>query len=282
MPNKCVVAYNAIVDQKVVDDVIELANELQNIASTVIGEKQSLKDDNHFGLMALAFSIRQFQHLESILSLIETKNYRDTALIARTMIEGFAYLNWAAELPTVRAYRWRAFAWLIDARLLDEQQSAGDDIDVAYKGKVEKEIREHEQILLKPKYLRTRKSDIPSEPDKRFIKDFFIDEQGSKMDFKRIIRSAPVGSELWSAYEMFSNRNHWQLEDLQMERRNDNSTFVGQKKFESWRPYLVGILTLCYSLGLLNEILKLDCERVLEEFDTKFGVFLDRISRERT
>ncbi|CAN5822466.1 hypothetical protein BH24DEI2_BH24DEI2_20630 [soil metagenome] len=218
-------------------------------------------------------------HLQSILALIETQNYRDADLIARVMIEGIAYLRWAAEKPEIRAYRWRAFAWLVDLKNLQQQDCLGENVDLEYKQRVLEKIDKHEQILLKPKYLDIDEKDIPSDPEKRYIKDWFVNELGEKAKLKDIVESTSVSEALWSIYERTSDRVHWQIEDIKINRESHGNIFVEQQKVEVWDCCSVAIFALRASLDLLVARLNLHRREHLEMFDVEFQKFVDVASQ---
>jgi hypothetical protein len=69
--------------------------------------------DDHFAFMSLCFLSRQIEHAGTILRLIP---HRDSALVARSMIEGQIQLFWAAKEPQARGLQWRSFAWVHDWR----------------------------------------------------------------------------------------------------------------------------------------------------------------------
>ena len=259
-------------------DIFVLAKELQKVALTIIGEKQFLKEDDHFGLMILAYAIKQFQHLESILALIETRNYRDTGLIARTMIEGTAQLRWAIEKPEVRAYRWRAFAYLVSLRGMHKQEHLGQKVDLENKRQVEEGVSKHERILLKPRYLKVRESDIPADPEKRYIKKWFIDEQGKEVKLKNIVEPILADGILRNMYEKTSKRAHWQLEDIKIERGQEEDTFIEQSSSEAWDPCAAAIFAMRDSLELFVAEFNLNYAVELEQFEAKVKKLGDSVN----
>lgn len=77
---------------------------------------------DHFAFMVLTFLSKQRLHAESIVLLQPS---RDVILISRSMMEGLCLLLWTEADPSVRALRWRSFAYISDLRQLEENDRKG-------------------------------------------------------------------------------------------------------------------------------------------------------------
>lgn len=254
-------------DKDTIDKLLELATLLQDFALSKTPKSLPFKDDDHLGLMILIYTNKQFQHLQSFLSLVKSGNFRDTGLVSRTMIEGLAHLYWAAEKSDIRAYRFRAFSALIDLRKLHTQEQAGQTIDLAHKEKIYKKIDEHKRILLKPKYLKVKERDIPLDPAKRYIQNWFINEKGEEERLKDIIESISTffGPLLKEIYEENSKRIHSQHEDIQLILKVWNYSFPEQSKTESGRNLIAAIFCFSSTLQMLDRRLNLGFEQELQD-----------------
>jgi Family of unknown function (DUF5677) len=250
-----------------VDEIIELVKELSNLTQNVIGEAVTMELSDHFGFMLLAFSVRQLEHSKSLIGLFKTGNFRDTAIIARIMLEGFAYLQWVSQKPGIRAYRWRAFGWVIDFRNLQEREKLGMKIDQNYKCRVENELKNHRNILLKPIYLQTLEQNLPFDP---YIKEWTIDENGSTVSPKKILTNIQLSLPLKNAFEKTSKRVHWQPQDLSIKWESNEATFASQEKADVWGPCTIVILTLRANLSLFIDKFNLQFDKALIKFDDKF------------
>jgi hypothetical protein len=85
-----------------------------------------VKEDDDFGFMSMHFLYKQMHHVESVLSLVPS---RDAGLIARTMIDGFYQLLWAAHAPEERSRLWRSFSIIHDWRLIQDRIREGIPVD---------------------------------------------------------------------------------------------------------------------------------------------------------
>src|SRR5690554_2699161 len=88
--------FRARVDLPVLRDI---ARKFLSLADEVGHRSTEYRDDAHFDLMVLVFFSKQSENLESLLALTESHPSRDTALVARSMLEGLAQLLWAHQQP---------------------------------------------------------------------------------------------------------------------------------------------------------------------------------------
>src|SRR5688572_9248803 len=83
--------------------------ELVAIGDAAFSRPYTFDRDNDLAFMTLTFAGRQIEHARSVLVLGSSL---DTALIARSMLEGLSQLLWASQEPEDRPLRWRAFVYV--------------------------------------------------------------------------------------------------------------------------------------------------------------------------
>jgi len=131
-----------------IPNLIQFAKKL--IALTDDMSKQaSFNDTDHLALMSLCFVSKQIEHLRSILILIESGQYRDAGLIARSMIEGLCILLWAAKKPQERPFQWKSYAWVEDYRLMLKKERAGEKVDSSKKSMIIEQLHKYGTPFLK-------------------------------------------------------------------------------------------------------------------------------------
>lgn len=85
--------------------------------------------DNTAAEMAMFFLLKSNEHMATLVHLSATNCHRDAAIIARTMVEGAACLNWALlDVPT-RTDKWFWFTLIHEWRTLQANQARGIPYD---------------------------------------------------------------------------------------------------------------------------------------------------------
>jgi Family of unknown function (DUF5677) len=167
--------------------------------ATGLMQDASYSEDDHFAFMCLSYVSKQKTHIKSILALTES---RDSGLIARAMLEGMCHLLWAAHDPTARALQWRAFAWILDWRLMQAQIKAGEPIDNSRRVTIEKVLQQYGDMFLTSKARKARRSGS-SMPDDPYFKEW------TGHSIREIIEEVG-GQELYlKLYKSFSAWQHW-------------------------------------------------------------------------
>src|SRR5688572_8123280 len=86
----------------------DLCERLVNVSGDCFAANLEHSDDDSYGLVVVTFAAKQHEHMRSLLALLHASQYADTAIIARTMLEGLITLAWIGTQPTTRANAWRA------------------------------------------------------------------------------------------------------------------------------------------------------------------------------
>jgi len=118
---------------------------------------------NHFSFMLLCFLNKQFEHLNSVLNLVNSELYSDAMIISRNMIEGFAIINWVSKDKNKRDLRWRKYCVVTDYRIaLKRNKGDKNKIDKDIIDRLEKEGEEYLfERLRKPK---VQKNNLSADP----------------------------------------------------------------------------------------------------------------------
>jgi len=174
-------------------------NRLLALANEMIRDVRYSEED-HLGFMALCFMSKQIDHLQSIATLIPS---RDAILVARSMIEGLCQLLWAAKDPATRPLKWRAFACVHDWRLMQRKTAEGKRIHPKRRTAIEDVLRKYgDQFLTrKAKETRDREAAMPPDP--------YHDNWRCGRQIRQICESVG-GEDLYQGlYEPFSDWHHW-------------------------------------------------------------------------
>lgn len=144
----------------------DIARKFSSLADEIMHGSVICRDDVPFDLMVLVFFSKQSEHLESLLALTRSTPSRDTALIARSMMEGLAQLLWAYGQPEERAERWRAYAFVADWRLLCRKDKAGESTDPHERDFIEQGLQRYGDLFLTVKARNAKQADqpLPSNP----------------------------------------------------------------------------------------------------------------------
>ena len=157
-------------------------------------------ENDHLGFMALCFLSKQIDHMQSIVTLIPS---RDTILVARSMIEGLCQLLWAAQEPAIRPLQWRAFACIHDWRLLQEKIAQGEKVPPKDRTAIKKRLKKYGDQFLKKnaKTAKTLGKPLPPDP--------YHDNWRCGYQLQQICESVG-GADLYRyLYGPFSDWHHW-------------------------------------------------------------------------
>ena len=191
--------FRARVDLPVLRDI---ARKFLSLADEVGHRSTEYRDDIHFDLMVLVFFSKQSEHLESLLTLTESAPSRDTALVARSMLEGLAQLLWAHQQPEERAKRWKAYAFVADWRLLRQKDEAGERTDPHTRNFIQEGLQRYGDLFLtkKAKLAKQDRQPLPSDP----YHETWTGKTGAAL-----IRET-MGQRLYDvAYRHFVDWHHW-------------------------------------------------------------------------
>lgn len=191
--------FRARVDLPVLRDI---AQKFLSLADEVRHRSIRYRDDIHFDLMVLVFFSKQSEHLESLLTLTESAPSRDTALVARSMLEGLAQLHWAHQQPEERAERWKAYAFVADWRLLRRKDEAGEPTDPHRRSFIQEGLQRYGDLFLTKKAKRVKQAGQPLPFDP--YHDTWTGKTGAVL-----IREA-MGQRLYDfPYGRFVDWHHW-------------------------------------------------------------------------
>ncbi|HEY4218045.1 MAG TPA: DUF5677 domain-containing protein [Gemmatimonadaceae bacterium] len=158
------------------------------------------------------FHAKQLHHVEGILRL---ESHADTALLARSMLEGLCLLKWAAQEPVTRPLTWRAFSLVIDWRTLRKDVAVGVPEADAKVHQLEERIAEHGDDLLNSKAIDSRSRGVPP-PSDPYVKTWY------KPQLRQIFEAVGA-SELYDGpYYQMSEWHHWSAGGLAQAMRFDD------------------------------------------------------------
>ncbi|MFM8552896.1 MAG: hypothetical protein ACKOCD_11420 [Nitrospiraceae bacterium] len=172
---------------------------LVSLGKRAIKTRPNLSTDDHFGFMALCFASKQLVHGMSVLRLQEGA---DSALVARSMLEGLCQLLWAAQEPQQRGLLWRAYSFVVDWRQIQTELAEGKKVPAKLRRKIAQGLKQFGG-LFKP---RPRPRCLPTG-----ISDPYRDGW-SGLSYNRIF-NAVKGQLLYTKnYGPFSAWHHWSPE----------------------------------------------------------------------
>ena len=118
---------------------------LGKLSTEAFASQIRMRARSHVRFMLVSFTVKQIEHSHSLLKLEFSV---DTVLVARSMLEGLAQLLWAMKQPRCRPLMWRAFAFVLDWRLLQKQRSQGLTIDPVLERRIHEGIRRYGKWFL--------------------------------------------------------------------------------------------------------------------------------------
>src|ERR1700720_4677053 len=172
---------------------------LTELSATAFTPRVRIATRSHLRFMLASFAVKQIEHSHSLLKL---ESSIDTALIARSMIEGLNQMLWAAKDSRRHPLMWRAFAFVLDWRLLQEQRSQGLNIDPLIERHTRRGINRYGKWFLtkKAKGELAAGKPLPKDP---YTKNWYSE---SETEISRDVG----GTILWEgAYAPFSEWHHW-------------------------------------------------------------------------
>ena len=112
--------------------------------------------------MGLCFLNRQLEHCHTLLRLAP---HRDSALVARSMLEGLCLLLWASKDKN-RALQWRAFAYVHDFRMANSRAVTGQAPDTARDAAIGRGLDEYGHLFLtkKARHAKGQSQRLPEDP----------------------------------------------------------------------------------------------------------------------
>lgn len=248
-----------------IPNLILFADKLINLADSMT-QKVDFGEENHLALMSLCFVSKQIEHLKSIRILVESVQYRDAGLIARSMIEGLCLLLWAAREPQKRPFQWKSYAWVEDYKLLLKKELAGERVDPAIKTRIIEQLRIYGTEFLK----KNKKTDNFS--------DSHEDPYRSSWTNKNVYEICKeVGGDLLyeKIYRDTSQWIHWTVKGMSSAISRDDVTFkYTNTTAEMGATALAsGFQSLFQSAKLLNDYFGLGFDNKLKKLQEEYHSF---------
>jgi hypothetical protein len=235
-------------------------------------------EDDYFASMAITFCRRQVDHLSSLISLYRANLYPDMQLIARSMIEGFAFLYWGVSNKGWVPLRWCSYAAVTDYRLAMKHLSKGV-VPETDKQKIEEMLKKYGKPFLKKKNQELN-IDFKTDP---FIKYWNVDNNGEKVSARKVFNNLKADP-LSIAYEDMSDWIHWSTRGFgPILARNEN--IVGYDYLNKKLVPLAlssAIIAFTESFYSLTRHLKLDAENQLNDIQRKHIQEMDCIYKQKS
>jgi hypothetical protein len=159
-----------------------------------------IRKNSHLQFMLVSFAAKQRLHALAVLTL---RTHLDALLVARSMLEGMSQLLWAAKQPKRRPLMWRAFAYVVDWRLMQENLTRGLTGSDQTRRTVQAGIRRYGRRFWtkEAKAARARRGLMPNDP---YLKNWYGERES---DLFRDIGA----DRLLEAYATFSEWHHWRI-----------------------------------------------------------------------
>jgi hypothetical protein len=245
-----------------IPDLIQFADKLIELTDAMT-KQQNLGETDHLALMSLCFVSKQIEHLRSIRILVESTQYRDAGLIARSMIEGLCILLWAAREPKERPLQWKSYAWIEDYKLMLKKEKNGEEVDPAVKARIIEQLHIYGASFLKNKRKRINFSDLSKDP--------YLNKWIDKSVYE--ICKEVEGDLLYEKiYRETSQWIHWTIRGMSSAVHRDDLTFRYVNKSEDIGATALasGFQSLLESAKLLNTHLELgfsdQLDNILKEY----------------
>jgi len=252
------------------------ANKLFRAVEPVFSKTIKLKENDHFGFMALCFVHKQIEHARSLGILIDAKQHADAVILARVMLEGFIYILWARLDPLERALSWRSFALVCDLETLLEAKKHGNKIDENLELRLRQRLtKEAERFLTQN--ARTHGEDKYENP---YQKLWNVDKDGKRVELSRMV-SEISNPELKSLYDDLSQLSHWTPRGIGrlINRTNRGIKISFESSTNATTAYAVCIQALGGTAKAAAEHFDLG---ILEKIDSIFSSYLAELGVEIT
>lgn len=250
------------------------AGKLFKAVEPVFSETIKLKENDHFGFMALCFVHKQIEHARSLGILIDAKQHVDAVTLARVMLEGLIYILWARLDPIERALTWRSFILVCDLETLLEAKKRGDKIDKNLESRLRQRLTEEAKRFL-TKNARTNGEDKYENPYQKF---WNVDKDGRRIELSRMVSeiSDPL---LKSLYDDLSQLSHWTPRGIgPLINRTDQGVRINfESSTNATTAYAVCIQALGGTAKAAAEHLDLS---ILEKIDSIFSSYLAELGVE--
>lgn len=245
-----------------IDDLKKYAKKLLDLSDNNASNIKYLESD-HLGFMCLCFLSKQIDHMRSILALVPK---RDAILVARSMIEGFCKLLWAAKKPKDRPFKWRIFACVSDWRLLTEKLHNKISIPPEENHQIMERLNKYGANFLtnKAKMKRDNGGNLPRDP---YHKDWCCGK--SVKDICEDVGGLDLYLKLYSPY---SDWHHWGPSGLGSAIKKDKNSVIYKSfsKSDVAASICSAFQCLLQTLELTIEHLNMEDLAIVEELKNEF------------
>ncbi|MCJ7651501.1 MAG: DUF5677 domain-containing protein [Candidatus Lokiarchaeota archaeon] len=237
-------------------------------AKNFIANGFKYKEDDHFAFMILCFLTKQIEHFHSLMVLIDARQYSDSTVLARVMIEGMATISWVSIAPTERAFKWRNFCVVTDYRTLLEKKKKGEKYTKEERSVLER-IKNEGDTYLKNKH--KNYSDFKKLPEDPYKYRWQLDENDEDIVMAALFK-ASQGEKMYSLYRSISDWIHWNVPKigLMIKRKNGRIQIAANPIVEATTAMAAGIASLHYLLYVANEYLKMNSQNELKSIEKNY------------
>lgn len=235
--------------------LLKNAEKLRDLSESALSELTTDMND-HFGVMAIFFLSKQYEHMKAIIAL---RQHRDSELVARSMLEGLVQFVWAAQDQS-RAFDWRVYGHVHNFRQLREDPGLLSNDPEA--------VKRHEEALAEygTKFF-TAKARAAESQGGEMPKDPFFKEWTGK-SLKELCGEVQADA-LYRFYRRFSDWHHWSFAGLSRALDTSNPKFVSYKPESK--------MSAAHALVLGFQCLYQTCEIAGKHFDLHLDESLERI-----
>lgn len=248
------------------DDIYKYRDRLIVIANAIYRAGVTIDPNDSAPEMAMFFLFKQMEHLASVTHLANQKCHRDTAVLARTMVEGAACLNWALLDAPTRPDLWYWFTLIDEWRTLQSNAARGMPYDSEHLANIGKAMEEHGIAYIRDNLLRDLKK-AESEGKKLLYPHDPWAYEWTKSNVIDKIKLIDEGGSLEQYYRKSSQWAHWAsppmfraLKKDQYRRMFDNEAWT-----ELYVSHLAAITGLAHVMKLTNRTLGLSFEKETDE-----------------
>lgn len=248
--------------EKSVDDLV-------SFSSAVFLSLPKIDKSDSMAFMALCFTSSQHDRLKTVKLLVDAKLQMDAGQIARSMLEGMAYLLWANEKPSERAILWREYAYVQDFKTMQKREKWKEVYDPDMKKNIEDKVKLTGDTYYSSYTRKDLREGKPLPPDP-YGNAWYVSEINNIGDVFNIIGARQMYD---IAYAETSEWLHWNITALEHALHYEGDTI----NYSSADPHMAcialstGFQALCKSLKILDAHLKLGHEEKLQELENNFS-----------
>ncbi|HCY74340.1 MAG TPA: hypothetical protein DHV28_00330 [Ignavibacteriales bacterium] len=185
-------------------------NNLLIVAKEVISSEIKFDPNDHFAFMSLSFLTKQIEHCRSIMILISGKQYSDSMIIARTMLEGLIIIAWCHKNnPNHYGDLWSRYAVVADYKLYLKKNKSEISPEIA--NDIFARLDYYGSIFLTKKARKIKDTSL-SPSQYSFTNKWLIDEQGNEIKISRMFEE--IDGHLQNVYRDISGWIHWDISSI--------------------------------------------------------------------